>query len=70
MPEEYLDLYPNITDSDRHYYLAMVSHIDNGVTRVMEALEETGMENNTLIVYMADVSLKRSSIWFIALCHT
>ena len=35
-------------------YLAAVEHLDNSVGRLMEALEETGQCENTIIVFLAD----------------
>ena len=62
MPEEYLELYEDIDDEDRQTYLAMVTHMDDGVKQVMDALKETGMVENTLVVFMSDVKLSYISI--------
>ena len=58
--DEYIELYDDIEDEDRKVHLAMVTHIDDGVKLVMEALHEAGMENDTLVVFMSDVSYERS----------
>ncbi len=39
---------------DRATYAAMVSIIDQGMGRILDALEETGMDRSTLIVFMSD----------------
>ncbi|MFW6161603.1 MAG: sulfatase, partial [Planctomycetota bacterium] len=44
-----------ISDRDmRRYYLANLHCLDDGVGRVLEALEELGLAEDTLIVYFAD----------------
>ena len=55
VPEEYLELYEDIGDETRQTHLAMVTHMDDGVKRVMAALEETGMADNSLVIFMSDV---------------
>ena len=45
-PEKY-------TTNVRAYY-RMISGIDHAVGRVLQALEESGLANNTIVVYMAD----------------
>lgn len=40
-----------------HYdatYAAMIKRLDDGIGRIMDVLKETGLENNTLIVFMSD----------------
>ena len=47
-----------MTDDDRRQvyaaYMAMVSLIDEQVGRILEALEETGQDRDTLVVFMSD----------------
>ena len=40
----------------------MVTQMDDGVGRVVDALNETGMIDNTLIVFMSDVSVKTKAV--------
>ena len=56
MPEEYLPIYDDVEDEDRKKFLAMVTHMDDGLKRVIDALEDTGLEENTLLVFISDVS--------------
>jgi arylsulfatase A-like enzyme len=35
-------------------YAAMVKHLDNSVGRIMQKLEETGIDDNTIVVFMSD----------------
>lgn len=53
-PKEYLDRHSEITDESRRSYAAMISVMDDGVGRVMEALEARGMRENTLIIFQSD----------------
>ncbi|MBX3584178.1 MAG: arylsulfatase [Rhizobiaceae bacterium] len=53
-PQEYLDRYSNIADENRRAYAAMISVMDDGIGKVIAALEERGMRDNTLIVFHSD----------------
>ncbi|GAB3020183.1 sulfatase [Niabella terrae] len=39
---------------DNPYLAAMIEGIDNGVGRVMQALKEQGLEDNTLVIFFSD----------------
>ena len=58
--EEDLALYSHISDQKRRIYAAMVHAVDRGVGRLVEALEETGAYENTLIVFFSDNGGKES----------
>lgn len=62
-PQEYLDRYPSISDVNRKTYAAMISVIDDEVGKVVAALEEKGMRDNTLIVFSSDNGGVRSSLF-------
>jgi arylsulfatase B len=53
-PKEYLDKYRNIEDPTRRAYAAMISSMDDEIGKVVAALEEKKMRENTLIVFMSD----------------
>lgn len=53
-PKEYLDRYASISDPNRRAYAAMISVIDDEVGKVLAALDEKKMRENTLIVFMSD----------------
>lgn len=38
----------------RHAYYAMISYVDDQVGRILEALEDTGFADNTVVVFTAD----------------
>jgi arylsulfatase A-like enzyme len=52
--EKYLSRFPDIADKKRRTYAAMVSAVDDGVGRVMEALRRHGIEEETLVVFLSD----------------
>ena len=52
--ETYLSRFPDIKDKKRKTYAAMVSAVDDGVGRVLEAVEASGLDENTLIVFLSD----------------
>lgn len=52
--EKYLSRFPNITDKRRKTYAAMVSAVDDGVGRVLKTIEEKGLDENTIIVFLSD----------------
>ena len=54
VPKVYLDKFSNVHDWRRRRYLAMVNYLDDGIGRVVEALESKGMMNDTLITFSAD----------------
>jgi len=54
-PDEYLDLYPNLPkNGSRRCFNGMVSAMDRGVAAIVRALKDTGMYDNTVIVYSSD----------------
>jgi arylsulfatase A-like enzyme len=62
-PEAYLDRYSSIKDENRRAYAAMISVIDDEVGKVVAALDERGMRENTLIVFQSDNGGVRSSMF-------
>ena len=53
-PEDWLARYPDTQDPNARAYAAMVSIVDDGVSRVVQALDDKGMRDNTLIVFHSD----------------
>lgn len=49
-----LKLFEQIEDKKRRTYCAMVHRLDINVGRIMAALSETGLEQNTLVVFLSD----------------
>lgn len=52
--EKYLSRFPNISDERRRTYAAMVSAVDDGVERILKTLDETGITDNTIVVFLSD----------------
>lgn len=52
--EEDLKLFEHIKDEKRRKYCAMVYRLDVNVGRIMEALKENGVDQNTMVVFASD----------------
>ena len=52
--QKYYDRFPHIEDEGRRIYAAMTSALDDGVGAVLDTLEEDGLEENTLVVFLSD----------------
>jgi arylsulfatase A-like enzyme len=53
-PQEYLDKYKDIADNSRRTYAAMITAMDDQIGKVVQALEQRGMRDNTLIIFHSD----------------
>lgn len=53
-PQQWLDGYPAIQESDRRQYAACVSHLDDAIGRIVAALDRAGKRQNTMIVFFSD----------------
>jgi arylsulfatase A-like enzyme len=53
-PPEYLDRYKDISSKQRRTYAAMVSCLDDAMSRVLAALEKRGLRDNTLVLFCSD----------------
>ena len=53
-PEEWLSLYKEEKEPSRRWFNASVSHMDHGIGRIVDALDRTGIRENTLIVFVSD----------------
>ncbi|MEM9543855.1 MAG: arylsulfatase [Cyanobacteria bacterium P01_E01_bin.42] len=52
--EYYESLFPGDENLDKRTYAAMITSIDEQIGRMLDALEEEGMRNNTLIFFTTD----------------
>ncbi len=52
--EKYLSRVTEIKDQKRRTYAAMVSAVDDGVGRVLEKLDEHGLAEDTIVVFLSD----------------
>ena len=53
-PEKYLKRFPGEMPERRRYALAMISAVDDGVGQIKELLKKEGLDENTIIFYLAD----------------
>ena len=60
-PQEYLDRYSSIADPHRRAYAAMITAMDEQIGRVLAALDERGMRQNTIVVFQSDNGGTRSA---------
>ena len=49
-----LELFKHIKDTKRRTYCAMVHRLDVNIGRIMDALKEEGLDENTLVVFISD----------------
>ena len=51
---KYLDRTTHIANPERSIYGAMILAVDDGVGRIWDALEEKGIEENTILIFLSD----------------
>ena len=51
---DYLARFPNITDTNRRTFAAMMAAMDDGVGNVLAKLRELKLEENTLVIFFSD----------------
>lgn len=54
VPQSYYDRFATIEDPIRRTYVAMIAALDDGIGRVLEALDDKGIRDDTLIVFISD----------------
>lgn len=52
--EKYLSRFSHIENIKRRTYAAMVSAVDDGVGALLDKLEETGIDDNTIVFFLSD----------------
>ncbi|MCB1088832.1 MAG: sulfatase-like hydrolase/transferase, partial [Verrucomicrobiae bacterium] len=57
VPGKYLERYgwPADDPTEKHRYLALLTALDDGVGRVLDAIDEAGERDNTLVIYLSDM---------------
>jgi arylsulfatase A-like enzyme len=53
-PEKYLARFKGIADEQRRTYAAMMSAMDDGIGRTLDALRSEGLDQNTLVFFFSD----------------
>ena len=54
VPAQYEDLYPHIKNDDRRIFSGMVSAMDESIGNITNVLKETGLYNNTILIFLGD----------------
>jgi arylsulfatase A-like enzyme len=62
-PKECIDRYKNIEDPTRRTYAGMVACLDDEIGRVIAALDERKLRDNTLIVFQSDNGGTRNAMF-------
>lgn len=53
-PGKIIDHYADVEDENRRIYAAMVEALDSSIARVTNTLEEEGLSENTLVIFVSD----------------
>ncbi len=57
-PEEYIAMYEHLQEGEepsrRQIYAAMVTNLDDGIGRVLDAVDRSGKRENTIVLFMSD----------------
>lgn len=51
---KYYDRFPHIKEEHKRIYAAMVSAMDDGIGTILDALKESGIEENTMVFFLSD----------------
>ncbi|MBW8813396.1 MAG: sulfatase-like hydrolase/transferase [Caulobacterales bacterium] len=54
VPKAYYDRFSDIQDPVRRTYVAMIAAMDDGVGRVLDALQRDGVAKDTLVIFLSD----------------
>jgi arylsulfatase A-like enzyme len=61
-PAKYTDIYKgSIENNSRRYYAAAMTHLDEGMGEIIEALIEEGIDENTIVIFMSDNGAAKGS---------
>ncbi len=53
-PQEYIDKYAHIENEDRRIYCAMVEVLDIAIGNILQAVDDEGIRDNTLVLFFSD----------------
>jgi arylsulfatase A-like enzyme len=62
-PQDYIDRYSNIAEPTRRIYAGMVTCMDDEIGRVVAALDQKGLRDNTLIIFQSDNGGTRNAMF-------
>lgn len=52
--EKYYDRFAHVEDESKRIYQAMTSALDDGIGKLLDAIADNGLEENTIVVFMSD----------------
>ena len=52
--QKYYDRFPHVDDEAKRIYAAMTSALDDGIGEILTALEQNGLEQDTIVMFMSD----------------
>ena len=53
-PEKWTSMYKKIEPASRRWYAASVTHMDDGIGRIIKAVNRSGLSQNTLLIFVSD----------------
>ena len=55
-PDEWMSVYDDVPlmHPSRNLFAASVTHMDDGIGKIIDALERTGKRENTLVIFISD----------------
>ncbi len=53
-PEKWTSMYSHIEEPSRRWFNASVTHMDDGIGQIVKAIDEKGIRENTMIVFVSD----------------
>ncbi len=53
-PQQWLDMYKDVENESRRWFNASVTHMDHGIGQIVDAVNQKGIRENTLIVFVSD----------------
>jgi len=52
--QKWLDMYPEIDNESRRLFAASMTHMDDGIGKIMKTLEELNLEKDTMVIFLSD----------------
>ena len=68
-PQQYIDVYDDVTIENRKVYSAMVSALDDAVGEIVISLKKNGLYDNTVIVFSSGKLKAQMLKYLLRYCH-
>ncbi len=52
--QKWIDMYPDIENESRRLFAASMTHMDDGIGTILEALKEENVERETMVIFLSD----------------